>query len=228
MTKPHKIPGPDHPITVEPTAGQVIARVGDRTIAQTTSALTLREADYPPVQYVPLADVDPAVLRRSDTTTYCPYKGDASYYSLALDGSELTDAVWTYETPYPEVGEIAGHVRALLQRGVITSTVGIGDGYDEELLGAIAGAGGGNLHDAGTAQEIAEIVLGELRQGRAALAERVTLRVSIPANLRAEIVGGRQAGVGDHALAPPGLDGLLDAALAAFLAASRAASIRAS
>jgi uncharacterized protein (DUF427 family) len=110
MTKPHKTPGPDHPISIEPSPGRVIARVGERVIADTAAALTLREADYPPVQYLPLSDVDPAVLRRTDTTTYCPYKGDASYYSLLVDDAELADAVWTYETPYPAVARIAGHV----------------------------------------------------------------------------------------------------------------------
>ncbi len=85
--------------------------------------------------------------------------------------------------------EIAHHAGALLERSVITSALGIGDGYDEELLGAIAEAAGGNLHDAGQSPEIGEIVLGELQEGRAALLERVTLRVSVPANVRAEIVG---------------------------------------
>jgi Ca-activated chloride channel family protein len=85
--------------------------------------------------------------------------------------------------------EIAHHAGALLERGVVTSALGIGDGYDEELLGAIAEAGGGNLHDADNAPEIGEVVLGELQAGRAALVERVTLRVTVPANLRAEVVG---------------------------------------
>ena len=85
--------------------------------------------------------------------------------------------------------EIAGHVGALLKRGVVTSALGIGDGYDEELLGAIAEVGGGSLHDAGQAPEVGEVVLGELQEGRVALIERVTLRVGIPANMRAEMVG---------------------------------------
>ncbi len=110
MTKPHKTPGPDHPITVSPEAARVIVRVGDRVVADTTGALALREANYPPVHYIPLSDVDPAVLRASDTTTHCPYKGDASYYGLVVDGTELPDAVWTYRAPYPAVSEIAGHV----------------------------------------------------------------------------------------------------------------------
>jgi Ca-activated chloride channel homolog len=85
--------------------------------------------------------------------------------------------------------EIAGHVGALLERGIVTSALGIGDGYDEELLGAIAEAGGGNLHDAAQTPEIGEVVLGELQSGRAALLERITLRVTVPANLRGEVVG---------------------------------------
>jgi uncharacterized protein (DUF427 family) len=105
-----KIPGRDHPITIEPTGERVTVRVGDRVVAQTDAALTLREASYPPVQYVPLADVDPAVLAPSAHQTYCPYKGDASYYSIALPERELADAIWTYSEPYDAVQEIAGHV----------------------------------------------------------------------------------------------------------------------
>jgi uncharacterized protein (DUF427 family) len=106
----HKLPGPDHPITITPTGRRVQARVGDRLIAETDAALTLQEADYPAVQYLPLNAVDASVLQRTDTSTHCPYKGDASYYSIVADGAELTDAVWSYETPYPAVSEIAGHV----------------------------------------------------------------------------------------------------------------------
>jgi uncharacterized protein (DUF427 family) len=101
-----KIPGPDHPITIEPTATHVVVRSGGHTIADTTKALILREAGYEPVYYIPLMDVDQAQLRPSSTTTYCPYKGDASYYSLA----NIADAMWTYTEPYPAVAAIAGHV----------------------------------------------------------------------------------------------------------------------
>lgn len=90
---------------------------------------------------------------------------------------------------FTDRGEIARHAGALLERGVVTSALGIGDGYDEELLGGIAEAGGGNLHDAEHAPEIGEVVLGELQAGRAALVEGVALRVTVPANLRAEVVG---------------------------------------
>jgi uncharacterized protein (DUF427 family) len=105
-----KIPGPEHPITITPTERPVVVRVGDRVIAESSNAVTLAEANYPPVQYVPLADVDPAVLRRTPTQTYCPYKGDASYYSIALPDGDLVDAIWTYEQPYPSVSEIADRV----------------------------------------------------------------------------------------------------------------------
>jgi uncharacterized protein (DUF427 family) len=119
MTRQIKEPGPDHPITIEAGTARIVARVGDTVIADTTSALTLREADYPPVHYVPLEDVDPAVLRDSTTQTYCPYKGDASYYHLALPGQELTDAVWVYRTPYPSVNPIAGHVAFYPDRVIV-------------------------------------------------------------------------------------------------------------
>jgi uncharacterized protein (DUF427 family) len=105
-----KIPGLDHPITVTPTDEHVVVKAGDRVIAETDNALTLQESTYPAVQYVPLGDVDPAVLERTSHATYCPYKGEASYYSLVLDGETKKNAVWTYETPYDAVSEIAGHV----------------------------------------------------------------------------------------------------------------------
>ena len=105
-----KIPGPDHPITIIPTGVRVVARVGAHVIAETTKALTLREAGYPPVQYIPLDDVDQTLLAATATRTYCPYKGDASYYSILLADGELTDAVWSYREPYDFVAEIAGHV----------------------------------------------------------------------------------------------------------------------
>ena len=111
MAEDDRTHGREHPITVEPTGAVVTVRVDDRVIAQSSSALTLREAHYRPVQYVPLADVDPLALRRSESTTYCPHKGVAAYYGLVLDeDEELTDAVWTYERPHPGVADIADHV----------------------------------------------------------------------------------------------------------------------
>jgi uncharacterized protein (DUF427 family) len=107
-----QVPGVRHPITVRPTGKRVTVRVGDTVVAETTAALTLSEASYPQVQYVPLAEIDPALLQPSRHHSYCPYKGRASYYSLVVPeaSADLSDAVWTYETPYPAVAEIAGHV----------------------------------------------------------------------------------------------------------------------
>ncbi|HZZ96193.1 MAG TPA: DUF427 domain-containing protein [Jatrophihabitantaceae bacterium] len=109
MTRERKFPGPDHPITVEPTPARVVVRVAGRVLADTDKALTLREASYPAVQYVPLAAIDQDAIRHTDTHTYCPYKGDASYYTIATADGELTDAIWTYEQPYDAVADIAGH-----------------------------------------------------------------------------------------------------------------------
>jgi uncharacterized protein (DUF427 family) len=101
----------DHPITIDADTVRVVARVGDTVIADTRAALTLREAKYPPVHYIPLDDVVPGTLRPSTSDSYCPYKGDASYYDVVLpDGEVLADAVWTYRTPYPAMDAIAGHV----------------------------------------------------------------------------------------------------------------------
>jgi uncharacterized protein (DUF427 family) len=108
--KQRLVPDATHPITVSPTEGRVVVTRGGRTLADTTRALTLRESTYPPVQYVPIADVDPTVLERTDHSTYCPFKGDAGYYSLVVDGDRADNAVWTYEAPYDAVAQIAGHV----------------------------------------------------------------------------------------------------------------------
>ena len=113
-------PGPQHPITVAPAPVRVTVQAGGTPVADTTSALALQEASYPVVYYVPLADVRAEVLKPSDHTTYCPYKGDASYYSIATSDGELTDAVWFYEEPYPAVAEIAGHVAFYANRVDVT------------------------------------------------------------------------------------------------------------
>ena len=84
--KPIKSPGPDHPISIEPNPSHVVVKVGGKIIADTHDALMLRETSYPPVQYIPRRDVDMAALKRSENTTYCPYKGDASYYSIPAGG----------------------------------------------------------------------------------------------------------------------------------------------
>jgi uncharacterized protein (DUF427 family) len=110
VTKPVKIPGPDHPITIERNPKRVIVTVAGRVVADTRAALTLREANYPAVQYVPREDVDMALLARTDRVTYCPYKGDCSYFSIPAGGERAVNAVWTYENPYPAVGVIKEYV----------------------------------------------------------------------------------------------------------------------
>ena len=103
-----KTPGPDHPITIERNAHRVVVIVAGRAVADTRAALTLREASYPPVHYIPRRDVDTALLERTDHATYCPYKG--AYYSIPLGGERSVSAVWTYEAPYAAVAAIRDHV----------------------------------------------------------------------------------------------------------------------
>ncbi len=105
-----RIPGPDHPITIAPNSNRVVVMLGGKVIADTTRALTLREASYPAVQYIPRADVDMAALARTETHTYCPYKGEASYFSIPAGGARSVDAIWTYETPYDSVAIIKDHL----------------------------------------------------------------------------------------------------------------------
>jgi uncharacterized protein (DUF427 family) len=109
-----------HPITVEPTGKHVTVRVNGDVIAETDDALTLQESTYPAVQYIPLRDVVSARLKASDTETYCPFKGDASYYHVVTeDGTTVDDVIWTYRQPYPAVGQIAGHVAFYPDKAVI-------------------------------------------------------------------------------------------------------------
>lgn len=120
MSREIKTPGPDHPITVEKNPERVVVQVGDQVVADTTAALVLRESTYPAVQYVPLTDVNHAFLKETDTSTYCPFKGDASYYTLVTGEGELVDAIWTYREPHPAVAEIAGHVAFYPNKVTIT------------------------------------------------------------------------------------------------------------
>ncbi|MET0995156.1 MAG: DUF427 domain-containing protein [Mycobacterium sp.] len=109
--RPVHEPTADHPITVEPTGKHVTVRVNGEVVAETDDALTLQESTYPAVHYIPLHDVVEGVLTSSDTSTYCPYKGDASYYHVTTTvGDTVEDVMWTYQQPYPAVGDIAGHV----------------------------------------------------------------------------------------------------------------------
>ena len=105
-----KIPGPDHPITITPTSGTVTVTLGGKVIAASTHALTLQEANYPAVQYIPRADVDMAQFTATDHTTYCPYKGAASYFSIPAGGARTVNAIWSYETPHDAVAAIKDHL----------------------------------------------------------------------------------------------------------------------
>lgn len=105
-----KIPGPDHPISIGVNPSRVVVRVGEYVIADTREALTLREASYPAVHYIPRKDVDMSLLVRSEHTSYCPYKGDCSYYSIPVGGEKSVNAVWTYEAAYTAVAEIDEHL----------------------------------------------------------------------------------------------------------------------
>jgi uncharacterized protein (DUF427 family) len=109
-SKSIKLPGRDHPITIEANPSRVTVSVAGRIIAHTRSALTLNKAGHAAVQYIPQKDVDMTLLKRTDHHMYCPYKGDCSYYSIPLGGERSVDAVWTYEAPYAAVAAIKDHV----------------------------------------------------------------------------------------------------------------------
>jgi len=108
--KSMKIAGPDHPISIEANPSRVVVTVGGKIIADTRDALTLREASYPAVQYIPSRDVNMSALVRSEHTTYCPYKGDASYYSISAGGDRSINAVWTYEAPFETMKQIKDYI----------------------------------------------------------------------------------------------------------------------
>ena len=105
-----KIPGPDHPITLEPCRGRVQAAFAQHVIADTDDALVVRECDYPPVVYFPMDDVDMAFLAKTDRSTTCPYKGHASYWTIYMDGRLAENSVWAYEDPYPAMAALRGRV----------------------------------------------------------------------------------------------------------------------
>jgi uncharacterized protein (DUF427 family) len=101
-----KLPGPDHPITITPNGRRVRVAFAGRVFADTTRALTLKEAGYKPVFYIPRADADMSLLTRTSHSSHCPYKGDASYFTIVADGRAAENAVWSYEHPFPAMAEI--------------------------------------------------------------------------------------------------------------------------
>jgi uncharacterized protein (DUF427 family) len=105
-----KEPGPDHPITVKPNPKRVRVHFNGKVVADSARALSLKEASYPPVHYIPRADADMTAFARTDHHTHCPYKGDASYFSLEVDGKRAVNAVWSYEQPFPAVSAIQEHL----------------------------------------------------------------------------------------------------------------------
>jgi uncharacterized protein (DUF427 family) len=105
-----KLPGADHPISIERNPARVVVTVAGRVVADSRNALTLREAAYPPIQYLPPADVDFLQLERTEHVTYCPYKGDCNYYSVPRGGKKSVNAVWSYADPFPAVAQIRGHL----------------------------------------------------------------------------------------------------------------------
>jgi len=105
-----KIPGPDHPIMIFPAESTVRVTVAGKIVAESTRALRLDEKGYPPVYYLPRSDADMSLLVRTTHYTYCPYKGDCTYYSIPLGGPKSEYAVWTYENPYEAVAGIKDHL----------------------------------------------------------------------------------------------------------------------
>ena len=108
--KPRLLPGPEHPITVTPSGKRVVVTVAGKVVADSRDALTLQEASYPAAYYVPLADVDQSLLEASETTSYCPFKGEATYYSIPAGGARSADAIWVYREPFDAVAPIKDHV----------------------------------------------------------------------------------------------------------------------
>jgi uncharacterized protein (DUF427 family) len=109
-SRPVLEPTAEHPITINPTGTRVVVRVNGEVVADTNEALQLQESTYPAVQYIPFKDVVQDRFTRTDTSTYCPYKGEAGYYSVTTTAGTVEDVIWTYQQPYPAVAEIAGHV----------------------------------------------------------------------------------------------------------------------
>jgi uncharacterized protein (DUF427 family) len=105
-----KLPGPDHPITITANPKRIRVLADGVVIADTSKALTLKEASYPAVQYLPREDAQMELLQRTDRVTHCPYKGDANYFSIVANGKTLDNAIWTYEAPFPAMAEISGYL----------------------------------------------------------------------------------------------------------------------
>jgi uncharacterized protein (DUF427 family) len=120
-TREIKIPGPEHPMSIEPAARPVSVTVEGIRIAESTNALILLEASYPPVYYIPIADIDMRLLDEADSTSYCAYKGDCNYFSVVTPTTTIVDAAWIYRHPYPAAALIAEHIAFYASRVTISS-----------------------------------------------------------------------------------------------------------
>lgn len=105
-----RIPGPEHPIAISSAVGKVRVSVAGKIVAESTRALKLDEKGYPPVYYLPRDDADMSLLVRTEHYTYCPYKGDCTYYSIPIGGAQSENAVWTYERPHEAVANIGEYL----------------------------------------------------------------------------------------------------------------------
>ena len=123
--KPMKIPGPDHPITVEPASSRIVVTVGGKTVADSRKALVLREASYPSVFYIPRADADMALLTRTDHESHCPYKGDAAYFSIPSAGARAVNAIWSYEAPHAAVAARVGSAARYASSGAVSPSAAL-------------------------------------------------------------------------------------------------------
>jgi uncharacterized protein (DUF427 family) len=114
-----RVPDRYHPIVVERSPDRIIVTAGGKVIANTGRALSLQEAGLPSVLYIPRRDVDMNALKRSETARYCPYKGEASYFSIMTEAECTSDCAWTYDMPHWAVCEIEDHVAFAPESGAI-------------------------------------------------------------------------------------------------------------
>ena len=103
-------PAADAGITLASNPNRVVVRVGGEVVADTTRALVMRAPGTPDQQYIPREDVDMTRLVRTQLVTHCPYKGDASYWSIRSGPRTVENAVWSYETPYDDMTPITGYL----------------------------------------------------------------------------------------------------------------------
>lgn len=108
--RPVKQPRPDHPITIAPSSRRITVTLAGHVVASSEKTLTLTEAGYAPIHYFPPDDVDFAFLESTDHTSWCPYKGEANYYSVPVGGERSVNAVWQYREAFSAVGPIAGYL----------------------------------------------------------------------------------------------------------------------